>query len=150
MRKLIRKTSDWVNMMPLIGKLVYRPMLFDLYVETSYVKKVFKSVGICLLFVLTVFMHWLQADLGWDGFETNTWIVWKAFSLVYVLVNYLVCYTQTVLFFRIIAHAWRFFFKRKDFSGSIKHEPRKLSRAYIFASISLTLLGQALMLYVIL
>ena len=147
MVKIIRATSSWINRLPLAGKITLRPMLLNVYCETQRSKKYWKILGICSFLLFFIYMHWLQALMGWTGYIHQSNVAWGIICLVYAGLNILVCYTQTVLFFRALSHTVRF--ARGRIPKNVKHTFPSYSTLYKALCFVVTMTGQIVILCIL-
>lgn len=139
----LRRLSDYVNKLPLAGKLFIRPIMF-LACAGPPNQRIARASLALLLLAIMIYAHYSQMTMGWETYTRSSFIFTQTIGLAYATVNALVVYTHCVLSLRLIRMAWKSSKYRKSKNYRLRLTP--LTPMHTFLCFTITLGGQAVFL----
>ncbi|PIR97760.1 MAG: hypothetical protein COT89_03225 [Candidatus Colwellbacteria bacterium CG10_big_fil_rev_8_21_14_0_10_42_22] len=132
-----RKLSDYINKLPLAGKLAIAPVVFRAYTAPKGQRLSRFLMAVALLLVMIV-GHYRQVLLGLELYTNGApWA--QSIGLIYAAVNILVVYTQAVILIRVLARIRRLARMRNT---TTRRTYKGFSPAHKVACFAVTLGGQ--------
>lgn len=139
--KILRRLADFVNGLPLSGKLATRPLTFWAFSGPKEQRwwRVLLVIG---FLVFLIWAHAIQFMNGWALISNTSSFLFAVGGAIYSLFNAFAMYAQSALILRLLI-GWR----RFSHSSVKTIHPRPLTFSFMFLSIFITFSGQWLFSY---